>query len=398
MSDDDDEPAISGEQEAEVTPESPAAPADDDGDYDPEAEAEARVGASEVARGKVGAGRHPVSKEVRDLLKKAADDVKRQMGSGETEEDQVQYDEGERPAPGDKRTKSVGDTAQAQQVMAPPAPSLDPEVTKLREQLMARGAELDNREKALSEREAKSSASFAERYGDGKPVEALRDLLKQHGLISTDEEWKDEVADLISDLSGQVLEVHLPSELRNKIDAKRALRAVQIDRRRRADREAAIERKRLEAQQQSERSQFHMALTKELEKPEHVNAYPWLRAEDDPAGVILEVAQAQFQKDGSTITWQQAAQRANDYLSSYGADYNEKRRHLLDRLPRRGTNGQPPRPSGKTTQQASQVRTSEPPEPPPAPKQTDHNGNPRNWAEKHRESTKRMFRKAFTPD
>lgn len=397
---DDEEVAIDGDQEPELQPGQIETAADDEG-YDPDAEVEGKVEGESGQAPTVRAGRHPMSKQTRALLAQAVQQLQKDKAEGgdEDEGDFGGYDEPERPAPGDKRSPTT--TGEPAVVVAPPVapPMPDAETQKLREALTARGTELDARERSLTERETaeRSRAAYAAR-----PVEALREWMKAQGIAATDDEWKDEIADLVTDLSGQVLGVPLPSEIRNRIDAKRAYRAIKLERSSHERERAELERQRQEAQRESDRGRAHNALGKELAKEQHASAYPWLLAEDDPAAIILDVVEAAHQKDGSALTWTQAAQRANDYLEQQGRAYTEKRAHLLERISK-PKNGQPQRLPGQRPQGPSQViKTPPPPEPPaPAPQtppKREPPTNPRNWNEMHRRNTKRMMRAAFKPD
>ncbi|HXJ49733.1 MAG TPA: hypothetical protein VNF91_11240, partial [Candidatus Acidoferrum sp.] len=222
------------------------------------------------------------------------------------------------------------------------------------------------------------------------PIEALRNLLKARGIAGSDDEWKDEAAELITDLSEKVFGTKIDPTLRNTIDVRRAKRANSLTRKQLTDREQALERQRLEAKAESEWTSARTALAGELGKPEHRSAYNFLSALDNPAQVVMEWVQKEAQA-GRSVTWQEAAKAANDYIHDQVAQHDKRWRPLLEKVstPKQPPQAAPGRPPG-----TSQVTQPKPPpqqvQPPPKPQTSG-----RDWNETNRKETKRKMRAAF---
>lgn len=399
MSDDDDDaPAIDGAQEPELRP----------GDPEPGADEDVSVEAAEDfgrhdddSPNVIRRHGHPVSKQVRELFKKAAASIKEQLGDDEPDEDAADYDEPEHRAPGDKTMPAGRSPAQADpassspQGQAPPAPSLDADVQKLRQELSERTAELDERERGIDERERQADhGAFVDGYIDNRAA-ALRDLFKARGIATTDDEWKDEVADLVTELSGSVLGVPLPAEIKNRIDAKRALRASKRGREQLVAERTALDKQRKAAEADQERARALDALGKELRQDTHAKAYPWLSATDNPAEIVWDVIETAAKKGEPVPQWTEAARRANEFLQQQVTRQMKRWGHLLEPQSRNGS--QPERRQGD-----SQVRRSmTPAEAAKTVERTPPNGGAAKtpsgkWSnDLHRRETKRLMREAF---
>lgn len=407
--DEDDDVAIDGSMEPEVSIEdhragrggSGEAGGDDSGDED---EAALDLPSGHVEK----RGRHVISDKTRALFKSAADAMKKQLDEEGDESPFGEYDEG--VAPPKAKTAAQAAAVEAKEPpaeVAKPVPVAQPtaESEAVRAQLEARRIELDEREQRVTAAErAGDMAQVRNRYFEhGAP--AIRDLVKGWlGKEATDEDLKQEVADLITDLSVQVLGVDVPSEVRAKIDTKRALRSVKVLKESITESEAT-KAKRQEAEQEEQgRKAAINALNQEIRQPtkDYAKRFPHLAAEDDPGDLIYRTAQRQHAKDGTVLKWEDAAKRVDDYLRKQADDFYDKRRHLFSAAPATAgapTNGQRERPQGDPqglrrshtlTNAATGDATSKPQteQPPPAA-----NGK---WSrEAHRASTRSKFRNAF---
>lgn len=248
------------------------------------------------------------------------------------------------------------EAAKPPEPVTPPAPSLDPEVRKLREQLAAERqalaterAEIEKAKKAAEP--AAVDALSLEDYIDSAP-RAYRNWLEsmRGDKFASDDEFKAEVADFITQLSSDVLGVPLPETTRVKLEAALARKAVRthktIQNRKEAALTARIERERAEAQAKAETEaverewseaakvlsqQFAAAPDAEgkLAPSPVAKSYPWLAAEDEPGKIVVDVIRAAVIKDGTQLSWQEASKRANDYLSAQAKRYYDKRKPLL---------------------------------------------------------------------
>lgn len=411
MSDEqDDDVAIDGGMESEVTIEdhragrggSGEAGGDDSGDED-----EAALDGERTVTAR---GRHVISDKTRALFKSAAEAMKKQLEEDGDESPFGEYDEGVAP-PKAKQTASQAAAVAAKQPPAEPAkpaaPAAQPtaEAEAVRAQLDARRVELDEREQRVTAAErAGDMAQVRNRYFEhGAP--AIRDLVKGWlGKDATDDDLKQEVADLITDLSVQVLGVDVPSEVRAKIDTKRALRSVKVLKESITESEAA-KAKRQEAEQEEQgRKAAIQALNQEIRQPtkDYAKRFPYLAAEEDPGDLIFRTAQRQHAKDGTILQWEEAAKRVNDYLHKQAESFYDKHRHLFSAAPATAgasTNGQRERPQGDpqgirrshtlTNAATGTAATTPPIETPPVAA----NGK---WdREAHRASTRSKFRNAF---
>lgn len=242
----------------------------------------------------------------------------------------------------------------------PPAPSLDPEVRQLVQQLKAEREKLDA-ERADWEKSRKAAeptppdTHSLEAYIDSPPAAYRNWLEAMRGeKFATDDEFKSEVTDFITMLSKDVLGVPLPESVLTKLDAAQARKAVRthktIQTRREAEAAARLEKERAEAASKAEIERVEQEWGKAASaisgqfspttdaegKPATsaaAKAYPWLAAEDEPGKIIVDVIRAAMTKDGTQLSWQEASQRANDYLATQAKAYYDKRKPLLSASP-----------------------------------------------------------------
>lgn len=400
MSDDDDV-AIAGDMEPELVPGQAESGAvdHDDPDYDPD---------DTSASPRLGRGIPRTAATRKAMADVIANFAKQREAGGDDDEAEGNfgaYDENATPKIRKPTMPAAGAPQPAvspsPQTTPPPAPSLDPGVQQAKAAYESKLGDLAAREQAVIAREKSADAlAFRDTYAE-RPIHALKDQLTKLGIVTTDDEWKDEVADLVTALSGEVLGVQLPQEVRNKIEAKRALRAVKAQRASIQEREQLLDRQRQEAQAQLERSRAVESLGKELSKDEHATQYPWLTAEDNPGEIVVDVIMTRHGKDGTVMKWQDAAKLANEYLQNQATAYHQKRRHLLEQQAGAGNgtrNGNATRETTQGQRRSSAVTNnlaSEAPQTSDSPPPATANG--RNWNEKRRQETKRKMREAFKP-
>lgn len=396
--DDDDDVAIDEGME----PESPtgADPGDDDDDDGDDGVA---AGGPVSRTMDAPRGTRQISDRTRELARKIAEANKGKGDASDPDlpgDDDIDYDEAPTGAPitpGAAAAALVTDPGAVAAVppAPPPAATLDPEVTRLREEWTRKSAELEERESKLATAEQSGDlAALAEQYFErGAP--AIVEILKKWEGVDG-EQLKDALADLVSDLTIH-MGVEVPQEVKDRLEAKRTRKQVQ---RMRSQQAQTAERGRKEqeaAQDEQNRVRVKGILQQEITKPEHAPSYPWLTAEPNPGEIVFDVVQAAFKKDGTRLTWQEAAKRANDYLNTQSRAWFDKRAHLLTTA----TGGAPAGGQQQRTQGGQQVRRSQapqqvsPPVTPPAPEQ------PQKWdPEAHRKAIKAKhgpkLRAAFT--
>jgi hypothetical protein len=296
-------------------------------------------------------------------------------------------------------------------IATPPAPSLDPEVRKLREQAAAElaqaraeRAEFDKQRKAAEP--APVDALSLENYIDSAPKAYRTWLESMRGeKFASDDEFKAEVSDFVTSLSMDVLGVPLPDNIRAAFDAAQAKKIVRthktIQTRKEAAAQAKLEQERAAAETKAETERVEhewgkaatilsqrFASTQDGEgKPQTsaaAKAHPWLAAEDEPGKIIVDVIRAAVMKDGTQLSWEEAAKRANDFLASEAQRYYDKRKPLLASSAPAATQ-KPPTTAAKPI--------TPPATPPPGDKP------PQKWSrEKHMENTRAAFRAAVAGD
>lgn len=291
----------------------------------------------------------------------------------------------------------------------PPAPSLDPEVRALRESLKTE-REAIARERAELEKQravkpaepsthAPSAALDIESYLDNAPSWLRGTFEAMRADKMTDDEFKSEVADLVTMLTGDVLGVPLPENIRIKLEAAQAKKMVRTNKtiqtrkeqeasaRAEKDRAAATEKAEIERVEQ-EWNKASQVLSQQFTGAESVaaKAHPWLAAEDEPGKIIVDVIRAAVSKDGTQLSWQEAAKQANDYLEAEAKKYYGKRSALL---------GSPTPAAKPAVPVAAKPATPAPVVERPAVTTTP-SGNQRWNGDKHRENTRAAFRAQLT--
>ena len=367
--------------------------------------------------GVVKRNRHVISDKTRELFKKASAAVKAQLEADGDESPFGEYEEGvaslkakatapaqpkegaAAPAPGQPDQPA----AKVQEAAAPAQPSAEEQAS--RAALEARVADLDAREQRLAELEAardmgRVKTAYFEK-GGSVIASQIREWL---GKDVSDDDYKQEVADLITELSVSVLGVNdVPSEVKRGIEARRALRSVKVLKESITETEAQkAKRQEQEQQEQGKRAAIH-ALNQELRTPtkDYAKQFPALFAEDDPGLLIYLTAERQQKQDGTILAWTEAAKRADAHLRKQASAFYDKRKHLFDAAPANAgapTGGQRERVQGDPqgirrshtlTESATGATTIQTPPKPDVPAKGG-------WSrEAHRAQTRQKFRAAF---
>lgn len=305
---------------------------------------------------------------------------------------------------------SAADILAAPPPAAPPAPSLDPEVRRLKEQLAAEREQLAKERAELDKRKAEpppapqADALDYERYIDHAPKSYRTWLEAMRGEPMTDDDFKAELSDFITQASADVLGVPLPEATRTKLDAALARKAVRTSKTIMAKREAA----RIAAEEKARTEAAERASAEEVERQwtqaahavgqqfaptqdatgapvasKAAEAYPWLAAEDEPGKIVVDVIRAAMQRDGTQMSWQEASKKANDYLAEQNKRHYEKRKPLLGEAK--------PAPAAAAKPATPAVPPVEKPAPLPEARVVTQ---PKKWSrESHIESTKAAFRR-----
>lgn len=343
----------------------------------------------------------PISEKTRQLLKEAAVKMKKEL---DEDEQPLDYDglpqepatpTGNAVSPPAEPAGVVPDLGQADPHAPPQAVAPDAETAKRLEDIEARAAELDAREKQLVEAERTGDLTKLRDVYYEKGAPAVVEIIKKWAQTSTDDELKDEIADLVSDLSHQFLGVEIPQEVKDRLENRRTRKGIKVWK---ADQERAAkdaEERQKATQAEQNRVRVKGILQQEITKPEHVKAFPWLTAEPNAGEIVFDVIDAQHAKDGTRLTIEEAAKRANDYLKSQSQAWFDKRRHLFTTASSQGAqaNGQQQRSQGDPQGSRSQAQQPKPkPTPPPAPPMKNGKWDP----DAHRRQVKSKFRTAFT--
>lgn len=414
MSDDDDDIALDSGMEPELTMEQAAAGqtggggADDDDD-DGDEDTMAVLPAGGISHVSTPRGTRPVSDKVRQMLRDIGAKHKASAESADGDEDVAITDgieepygksSAKAPAGAAQPVTPSGDAARqpaGAQPGAAPTAMLDPEVAKGVEANTARAAELDAREQAIAQREqSPDMESLRELYNE-KGAPAVVQFLKLITGLDGDA-FKEEVADLVTSLSSSELGVDVPSEIKQRLDIKRAERAIKAMKADTARREQSEQQKKKTAEEAQQRAYLVHLLNEETAKPDVSSQYSHLMLEDNPGEVIMRVHERRMKegRDPKAYTWKDAAKEANDFLSKQASAWFDKRRHLFSAAPAKGA--QPNATAQPTRETAQGLRRSPaPPTQKEAPPPVTIVRNGRYDAEAHRRQTKAKVRGLFKP-
>lgn len=186
-------------------------------------------------------------------------------------------------------------------------------------------ADVEKRESTLKEREERAR-DVAEQFA-ADPWAALTSIAKNTlGDEATESDVNDELTYLITELSlrlagaevGNGNQAHELRKLKRELTHQKAqarkagaLTAKQRAEQERAEREGAVVRRL--------RDEFAPMAPK----------FPWLAANEDPAGLLFDVIKREHDKSGRVLELDEAAKLADDYLSEADKSWFEKRKNLL---------------------------------------------------------------------
>lgn len=183
---------------------------------------------------------------------------------------------------------------------------------------------LAEKEKTLAEREKTlpSRRELVER-----PAAALSSYLKQTYGITDDAELKEVLSDIVTEVSEAALGIKLPSDVKNGLESRKALRSVRVYGAELSAREAALEARReaetKAAQAEAERMtaaaadaaavrHIHERVASTKDTHPYLHALAALGVTDNPADIVVEMCRRQKAETGQ-IDWQKAVDLANEH-------------------------------------------------------------------------------------
>lgn len=265
--------------------------------------------------------RRVVNDKTRTLFKDAASKLAKQIEDGDDDEVPAI------PPPDDKPEAAAATASPGATQAVPPiaaaaaAPALDAATSRAALQLEVREKAVAEREKALE-----PYVGLREKYLDNQ-AGTLRDLIKEWTGAGTDEELKDEVADLISDLSSNVLGFAVSPEIKSRLDSRRAIRQVKSYKADITKREQQLAKKS-EAEQQATREHRAMGAL-EVQLKAAAGNYPHLMAEDDAHAIVWDVIKTKASREPDwQPDWVEAAKLAEAHFKTH----HEKQHQKLTRL------------------------------------------------------------------
>lgn len=288
----------------------------------------------------------------------------------------------------------------------PPAPSLDPEVTWLRKTLSDERTQLqkqitDERAQLTKDREAfeakRDSASKAvdyEAYLESAPKSYRGWLEEMRGEKMTDDEFRQEAADFVTLMSSDVLGVKLPDDVRSRIEAQLARKAVSAYKAKDSRQKMLETNKRETEQVEAQWRQSAASVDAHFRGDEAARTtYKYLATEESPGTIVIDVIRSALTRDGTKLSWDAASKLADEYLGKQAKAYYEKRKHLLvEQQQAKAVEAPPGRPPGTQVVRAPAPKP-EPLPPPVTPPPTTGKWNP----EEHRRATRRAFAQVFKP-
>lgn len=187
---------------------------------------------------------------------------------------------------------------------------------------------LDMRQKDLEAREAALVAKEKQLPSREKlldrPVQTLAEYIRDVYGITDDNELKDTITDLMTEMSEQYHGVKLPDEIKTRVDSRKALRSVKAYK-------AGLDRERAELQAKAEaQSKADADARDKAEAVEHEKRavaqltglldaqqaqFPYLVVQDNHAAIVWEVLKERHNR-GLTTNWADAAKYANDYYQA----------------------------------------------------------------------------------
>jgi hypothetical protein len=199
-------------------------------------------------------------------------------------------------------------------------------------------AALELREQALIQREqeidARAAAIAAKEHGRSsyaqKPADTIRALVKEWTGADGDE-LRDEIADLITDLSATMLNVPVPEAFKARAEGRKALRSVNAWKAEAAEQEAKATAAREAADQQAREQNAVRVIGGFIGTAK--DKYPHLAAEDNAAAIVFDLIKREAAASPNPATfrpdWESAAKRANEYFKKRNDEWFAARQPLL---------------------------------------------------------------------
>ena len=319
----------------------------------------------------------------------------------------------EPPKPAETAATSPPERVAEPKQVVPPAPSLDAEAMRLRQELASEREAL-HLERAEFDKTRDSTSSIAdyERYLDAAPTAYRNWVETMRGEKMSDDDFRKEAADFVTLISKDVLGVKLPDEVMSRIEAQLAKKAVSafkstLSRREKAEaskREAEEVQRRWDDAKQTLDTEFGSAQAEDSPPTPVAKRFPNLAVRPSPGAIIVDVIQSALKRDGTRLSWEEASKQADDYLKKLD-DAFDKRRRLLSAAPAEktavvATNGQQVERSGKPTGSSQVTRPTPPPQvatdsTPIVPRYKPGS----TWdREAHRRKTREAFKGVFKPE
>ena len=146
------------------------------------------------------------------------------------------------------------------------------------------------------------------------------------------------MADFVTLLSGDVMGVPLPENVRIRIEAQNSKKAIKAFKSVQAKREAAEVARREQEKIDREYAKAADLIGQQFSPgTEAAKSFAWLAAEESPGKLVVEVIQSAFRRDGTQLNWQEASKLVNDYLKSQNLAHYDRRRVLLSASPGNGS-------------------------------------------------------------
>ena len=315
------------------------------------------------------------SESTRQAFKAAAEKIKSQLDEGADHDDlePAGYEpEAERPKTAAAATSEPPVAAAAAQATPPPAAAPSPVASAVDAIAAERMAQVEAKEKALADREAQIRDHKGRFKED--PVMTLKDMVREAYGLDDKADIRPYVSDLVTEMSGELLGLEVPQDVRAKQERKKAERLIREHNASLTKRESELKAKEAETIEKAERARVVMNIKAELAKPDRAEKYKWLAASNDdgdPADIVYGVADAIIKRDP---TWKpsldDAADRANKFYEAKARASYEKYKHLLNptppKAPPAATASHQDRPSGSraretlTNEQAAATATTAP--------------------------------------
>ncbi len=309
------------------------------------------------------------SEATRTAFKVAAEKIKSQLDEGADHDDLEPAIESEPTKSAAAASSEPSTSAEAQVTPPLAAAPISPVASAVDAIAAERMAQVEAKEKALAEREAQIRDHKGRFKED--PVMTLKEMVREAYGLDDKADIKPYVTDLVTEMSGELLGLDVPQDVRARQERKKAERLIKEHNASLTKRESDLKAKEAETFEKAERAKVVGNIKTELTKPDRAEKYKWLLAADedgDPADIVYGVADAIIKRDP---TWKpsldDAADRANKFYEAKARKSYEKYKHLLNpappKAPPTATQSHQDRPSGSrpretlTNEQAASTTT-----------------------------------------